>query len=35
MRDEYPPFRLDQGQYETSDVELDRPTTPALVSTPA
>jgi hypothetical protein len=26
MRDEYPPFRLDQGQYETSDVELDRPT---------
>ena len=33
MRDEYPPFRLDQGQYETRDVELDRPTTPALVST--
>ena len=35
MRDEYPPFRLDQGQYETSDGELDRPTTPAPVSTPA
>jgi hypothetical protein len=35
MRDEYPPFRLDQGQYEPSDVELDRPATPAFVSTPA
>ena len=35
MRDEYPPFRLDQGQYEPDDLESDRPTTPALVSTPA
>jgi hypothetical protein len=36
MRDEYPPFRLDQGQYEPVEVEPDRPaTTPALVSTPA
>ena len=25
MRDEYPPFRLDQGEHESSDVELDRP----------
>jgi Domain of unknown function (DUF4389) len=33
MRDEYPPFHLDQGQYEPSDVELDQPTTPAVVST--
>jgi Domain of unknown function (DUF4389) len=31
MRDEYPPFRLDQGQLE-NDAEPDRPTT-ALVST--
>jgi len=35
MRDEYPPFRLDQGQYEPDDLESDRPTTPALVITPA
>jgi Domain of unknown function (DUF4389) len=35
MRDEYPPFRLDQGQYEHDAVESDRPTTPAFVSTPA
>ena len=35
MRDEYPPFRLDEGQYEPDDLESDRPTTPALVSTPA
>ena len=25
MRDEYPPFRLDQGQYEPDAVEPDRP----------
>jgi len=35
MRDEYPPFRLDQGQYESGDVELDRPTIPEFVSAPA
>jgi hypothetical protein len=36
MRDEYPPFRLDQGEHEPGDVEPDRPaTTPALVRTPA
>ena len=35
MRDEYPPFRLDQGQYEPGDVELDRPTIPEFVSAPA
>jgi hypothetical protein len=36
MRDEYPPFRLDQGAYEPGDVEPARPaTTPALVRTPA
>jgi hypothetical protein len=35
MHDEYPPLRLDQGQYEPDDVEPNRPTTPALVSTPA
>jgi Domain of unknown function (DUF4389) len=36
MRDEYPPFRLDQGEYESADMEPDRPaTTSALVSTPA
>jgi hypothetical protein len=35
MRDEYPPFRLDQGQHEP-EVEADRPAaTPELVSTPA
>ena len=35
MHDEYPPFRLDQGQNEPQDLGLDRPaTTPALVSTP-
>jgi Domain of unknown function (DUF4389) len=38
MRDEYPPFRLDQGEHEhePGDVEPDAPgTTPAAVSTPA
>ena len=36
MRDEYPPFRLDQGEHESSDVELDLfATTPALIRTPA
>ena len=36
MRDEYPPFRLDQGAHEPGDVEPDRSaTTPALVRTPA
>jgi Domain of unknown function (DUF4389) len=36
MRDEYPPFRLDQGAREPGDVEPDRSaTTPALVRTPA
>jgi hypothetical protein len=36
MRDEYPPFRLDQGQHEPDEVEADRPAaTPDLVSTPA
>ena len=35
MHDEYPPFRLDEGQYEPVDVELDRPTAPAFVSTSA
>jgi hypothetical protein len=36
MRDEYPPFRLDQGQYEPGIAEPDRPaTTSALVKTPA
>jgi hypothetical protein len=36
MRDEYPPFRLDQGQHEPGDVEVERPATrPAFVSTPA
>jgi hypothetical protein len=35
MRDEYPPFRLDQGEPEPGDVESDQPaTTPALVRTP-
>jgi Domain of unknown function (DUF4389) len=35
MRDEYPPFRLDQGQYEPDAVEPDRPTTTAFAGTPA
>jgi hypothetical protein len=36
MRDEYPPFRLDQGAREPGDVVPDRPaTTPAFVPTPA
>ena len=36
MRDEYPPFRLDQGEHESSDVERDLfATTPALIRTPA
>jgi len=36
MRDEYPPFRLDQGGHEPDDLEPDRPaTTPTLVRTPA
>jgi hypothetical protein len=36
MRDEYPPFRLDQGQHEPGDVEPDAPAiTPPLVTTPA
>jgi hypothetical protein len=35
MRDEYPPFRLDQGGHEPGDVEPDVPgSTPAVVSTP-
>ena len=36
MHDEYPPFRLDQGQYELTEVEPVRPaSTPLLVHTPA
>jgi len=36
MHDAYPPFRLDQGQYEPHELAPDRPaTTPALVHTPA
>jgi Domain of unknown function (DUF4389) len=36
MRDEYPPFRLDQGEHEPGDVEAERrATTPALIRTPA
>jgi hypothetical protein len=36
MRDEYPPFRLDQGEYEPDDVRSGQPiTTSAFVSTPA
>ena len=36
MRDDYPPFRLDQGQHEPADVDSLRPAaTPELVSTPA
>jgi hypothetical protein len=34
MRDEYPPFRLDQGAHEPGDVEPDRPaTTPEFAFT--
>ena len=36
MRDEYPPFRLDQGQHEPGDVEPDGPiATPRLAGAPA
>jgi hypothetical protein len=36
MRDEYPPFRLDQGEHEPGDVEPGPPVvTPPLVMTPA
>jgi hypothetical protein len=36
MRDEYPPFRLDQGQREPGDAEPHGPITrPDLVTTPA
>jgi hypothetical protein len=36
MRDEYPPFRLDQGEHDPGDIGPDAPTTtPPLVSTPA
>ena len=36
MRDEYPPFRLDQGQYEPGHVEPDGPaTTPTLAGAAA
>jgi hypothetical protein len=36
MRDEYPPFRLDQGQYEPGHVEPDAPTTtPRVAGAPA
>ena len=35
MHDEYPPFRLDEGQYEPVDMELDRATASAFVSTSA
>jgi hypothetical protein len=36
MRDEYPPFRLDQGEREPGDVEPDASnTSPELVTTPA
>jgi hypothetical protein len=34
MRDEYPPFRLDQGAHEPGDVQPDRPaTTPEFALT--
>jgi hypothetical protein len=36
MHDEYPPFALNQGQYEPDDAEPDRPaTTPGFVRPPA
>jgi hypothetical protein len=36
MRDEYPPFQLDQGQHEPADAGTDRPgTTPDLLVKPA
>jgi len=36
MRDEYPPFRLDQGEHEPGDVASPGPvTTPQFVNTPA
>jgi hypothetical protein len=36
MRDEYPPFQLDQGQHEPVDAGIDRPgTTPDLLVRPA
>ena len=36
MRDEYPPFRLDQGPQEPSDRPADGPaTTPPVVTAPA
>jgi hypothetical protein len=36
MRDEYPPFRLDQGQYEPDDVNAERPASPpVLIGAPA
>jgi hypothetical protein len=36
MRDEYPPFRLDQGPHEPADRPTDGPaTTPPLVTAPA
>jgi hypothetical protein len=36
MRDEYPPFRLDQGQHEPDDIKPQGPVTrPDLVTTPA
>jgi len=35
MRDEYPPFQLDQGQHEPIDAETDRPTDPSPLGAPA
>ena len=36
MRDEYPPFRLDQGQHEPVDANTVGPITdPGLLGTPA